>query len=128
MPKRKLHELQDEGDLTPIAKKSCDTTTTSTTASPASPTECASTSCIPGTAVDESLPGCSSDTSGPSTSTQGGTLHISLLTSGLGHFYENYSNYVWSLLIIWVREERVDSIFWACYCWTCYLNICREGT
>ena len=75
MPKRKLNELEEEGDLTPIAKKSCDTTTTtSTTASPASPTECTSTSCIPGTAVDESVPGCSKDSSGPSTSTQGEIL------------------------------------------------------
>ena len=87
MPKRKLNELEEEGDLTPIAKKSCDTTTTSTTASPASPTECASTSCIPGTAVDESLPGCSSDTSGPSTSTQGETLHIDLSFNGLSWIY-----------------------------------------
>ena len=79
MPKRKLSELaEDDPTTTPDTTTCGDEHETTTTASPASPTECTSSnaSCVPETVADESVPGCSTDNNGPSTSTEGMYPHF----------------------------------------------------
>ena len=74
MPKRKLSELEEDEPTPADTTTTCgDEHQTTTTASPASPTECTSSnaSCVPEAVGDESVPGCSTDTNGPSTSTEG---------------------------------------------------------